>query len=309
MYTKIYSTLVILILLGGWLVFSDGLTLDDSSKKISSTCQEPLTYRLGSIDSRFDITQKEVLKIMNEVEELWESAVKKDLINLSDNGQIALNLIYSNEQKLTDAERQFSDRITAKEQQASVIEREYERLSDRYEKAEQDVQQTLDDYNDKIETYNKLAKEWDGKEATSKIVARFRTLEREINTLEASLKQKKQSLSSLRERTNAKTKQLNKLIKEHNNLIAEYNDRFSKPRKFDQGRFVKQGDNQEINIYQFGNRSQLKTVLAHEVGHALGLDHVKNPKSIMYYMMGKQNMADLQLTDEDITALKKQCNR
>ena len=309
MNSKIYSTLFILIVFGGWLFFSDGLTFAPSNQEAPSRCQEPLTYRLGNIDSRFNITQKEVVEIMDEVEQLWESAIDKDLINLSQNGQIALNLIYSEEQKLTDAERQFSDRITAKEQRASVVEREYKRLSDRYEKAEQDVQKTLNKYNSKIEAYNQLAKKWNDKEATSKIVAKFKTLEREINTLEVTLKQRKQSLSSLRERTNAKTKQLNKLIKEHNNLIAKYNNRFSKPRKFDQGRFVKQGDNQEINIYQFGNRAQLKTVLAHEVGHALGLDHVKNPKSIMYHMMGQQDMANLQLTEEDISALKERCSR
>ena len=309
MNSKIYSTLFILILFGGWLFFSDGLTIESSEQKPPSPCQEPLTYRLGDIDSRFGITQKEVVEIMDEVEQLWESAIDKDLINLSQDGQIALNLIYSEEQQLTDAERQFSDRINAKEQRASVVEREYKRLSDRYKKAEEDVQQTLNEYNSKIEAYNQLAKKWDGKEATSQIVARFKTLEREINTLEASLKRKKQSLESLRERTNAKTKQLNTLIKQHNNLIAEYNGRFSKPRKFDQGRFVKQGENQEINIYQFGNRAQLKTVLAHEVGHALGLDHVNNPKSLMYHMMGNQNMADLKLTKEDISALKKKCNR
>jgi len=309
MNSKIYSTLFILILFGGWLFFSDGLTIAPSDQKAPSRCQEPLTYRLGNIDSRFNITQNEVVEIMDEVEQLWESAIDKDLINLSQNGQIALNLIYSDEQKLTDAERQFSDRITAKEQRVSVVEREYKRLSDRYEKVEQGVQKTLNEYNSKIEAYNQLAKKWDGKEATSQIVAKFKTLEREINTLEATLKQKKQSLSSLRERTNDKTKQLNKLIKEHNNLITKYNDRFSKPRKFDQGRFVMQGDNQEINIYQFGNRTQLKTVLAHEVGHALGLDHVQNPKSIMYHMMGQQDRANLQLTEEDISALKEQCSR
>ncbi|MDZ7659133.1 matrixin family metalloprotease [Fodinibius sp.] len=308
MNSKIYSALFVLTVFAGWLIFSNGSTINRSDQKAPSPCQDPLTYRLGDIDSRFDITQKELAKIMDEVEQLWESAIDKDLINLSQDGQVALNLIYSEEQKRTDAERQFSDRITAKEQQVSTVEREYKRLSDRYEKAEKDVRQTLNEYNSKISTYNQLAKEWEGKEASSKIIAKFKTLEQEISTLEASLKRKKKNLESLRERTNAKTEKLNNLIKEHNNLIAEYNDRFSKPRKFDQGRFVKRGENQAINIYQFGNRAQLKTVLAHEVGHALGLDHVDNPKSIMHNMMAKQNMANLQLTEEDISALKKQCD-
>lgn len=289
-------------------MLGDGYRIERSDKKNLSPCREPLTYRPGDIDSRFDITQKELEEIMNEVEALWESAVNKDLIKLSPKGKVALNLVYSEEQKRTDAERQFSDRVRAKEQQVSVREREYQQLSGRYEESEKDVRQTLDEYNSKISTYNKLAEEWEGKEATSKIITEFKTLEQEITTLEASLKRKKQNLASLRERTNAKTEQLNNLIKEHNNLIAEYNRRFSKPRRFDQGRYVKRGDNQAINIYQFGNRAQLKTVLAHEMGHALGLDHVDNPKSIMHKMMAEQNMANLQLTDEDIAALKKQCN-
>lgn len=308
MNSKIYSALFILLLFAGWLLFGNGSPSNPSNQNAFSPCQEPLTYRLGDIDSRFDITQKELAEIMEEVEQLWESAVNKDLINVSQNGQVTLNLIYSEEQKRTDAERQFSDRIRAKEQRASVVEREYKRLSDRYKKLEEDVRQTLNEYNSKVETYNQLAKEWEGKEATSKIIGRFKSLEQEISSLEATLKRKKQNLSSLRKRTNAKTEQLNNLIKEHNNLIAEYNSRFSEPRKFDQGRYVKQGNSQAINIYQFGNRAQLKTVLAHEVGHALGLDHVDNPKSIMHNMMAEQNMANLQLTEEDISALKRHCN-
>lgn len=245
---------------------------------------------------------------MEEVEKIWESEIIRDLIEFSPDGDLPLNLVYSNEQMRTDAERQFSDRITAKEQQASVIKREYKQLSNQYTEAEQAYRQTLDDYNDKVSTYNDLAKKWDGKEATDAIIKRFKTLEQQIGTLETTLKQKKDRLASLRKQTNDKTKQLNNLIREHNNLINEYNERFSKPRKFDQGRFVKRGNNEEINIYQFRNHAQLKTVLSHEFGHALGLDHVSNPKSIMHKMMAEQDMANLQLTEEDISALKKQCD-
>jgi predicted Zn-dependent protease len=49
-------------------------------------------------------------------------------------------------------------------------------------------------------------------------------------------------------------------------------------------------------------------VLAHEFGHALGLDHVEDPQAIMYYLMDKQNIKDLKLTTDDINALKKGCN-
>ncbi len=308
MNSRIYSALIVLILLAGWVILTDGFTIDLSDKKEASACQEPLTYHLGDIDSRFNITKKELIQIMREVENIWESTANKDLIKLSKEGQLSLNLVYSNEQKQTDAERQFSDRITANEKQSTVIKREHNRLSKRYKNAEKDYRQTLDNYNSKVSTYNRLANKWDDKEATTEIITKFKRLEQQISTLEIRLKQKKERMASLRKRTNAKTEQLNNLIRDHNNLINEYNRRFSKPRKFDQGRFVKQGTNQEINIYQFRNRAQLKTVLAHEFGHALGLDHVSNPKSIMHKMMAEQDMTNLQLTKEDISALQKQCN-
>lgn len=308
MNSKIYSALFILMVFAGWLLLSNGLTVKVSNQNAAPLCQEPLTYKLGDIDSRFNITKKELTQIMKEVENVWESEVNKNLIELSRDGQLSLNLVYSNEQKRTDAERQFSDRITAKEQQTSVVKKEHNRLSNQYENAEHNLRQTLEKYNSKASSYNQLAQKWDGGKATSEIITKFKTLEEKINILETTLERKKENLAALRKRTNTKTEQLNNLIKEHNNLIAEYNSRFSKPRKFDQGRFVKQGTEQEINIYQFGNRAQLKIVLAHEFGHAMGLDHVSNPKSIMHKMMAEQDMTDLQLTKEDISALKKQCN-
>jgi predicted Zn-dependent protease len=62
-----------------------------------------------------------------------------------------------------------------------------------------------------------------------------------------------------------------------------------------------------INIYQFHDESDLELVLAHELGHALGLNHVENPESVMYYLMEKQNLENIQLTTQDLQAIKNVC--
>ncbi|MEL7834511.1 matrixin family metalloprotease [Fodinibius sp. N2] len=308
MNAKLYSTLLLVILIGGWVVLDEGFTFTNTENSKSVPCQQPLTYQLGDIDSRFDISEHELIEVLEEVEALWSSALGRDVVDFSESGTVLVHLIYSEEQQRTDAERQFSNRIKAKEQEEEVARREFDRLSKRYEQKKQDVQQTLETYNETASTYNELAQKWKGKEATSEIIAKFKKLEQQIKNLEADLKHKKKNLQQLHQQANNKTEQLNRLVNEYNQLIDEYNERYSEPRRFDQGRFVKQGTQEEINIYQFRNRAQLKTVLAHEVGHALGLKHVSNPKSIMHKMMAEQNMGNLQLTDEDITALQQQCN-
>ncbi len=116
-------------------------------------------------------------------------------------------------------------------------------------------------------------------------------------------------MESYRQQTNAKADRLNSVIKEEKEMVASYNNRFAKTRKFNQGQFVKKGENETVLIYQFSNKNDLKTVLAHEFGHAMGLDHVKNPKSIMFEMMDQQNIFNLSLTKEDISAIANRCKK
>ncbi len=307
MNSKIYSAVVFLLILAGWVIYSDGFSVEVSNPKTEIPCQAALTYQLGEIHSQYNLSRGELADIMKEVEEVWSIPLDQDLVDFSEDGKVTINLEYSENQEWTDAERQFSKRISVKDEEAATYRREHRELSEQYQSKQTDIRDDMEQYNSAVDKYNALADKWQTKKAPSDVVDQFKQLEQQIDRLNTDLQRKQTNIEKLRKRVNAKANRLNQLTEEQNEMIDEYNERFSKPRQFDQGRYIKQGTSEQINIYQFANRAQLKTVLAHEIGHAMGLDHVSNPKSIMHAMMGEQDIFNLTPTEDDIAAIKNRC--
>lgn len=302
------ASVSVFVLLGGLLTFSQSSSFLTSDADPSQPCDTPLTYRFGDIDSRFEISESELAAVMREVEALWATALDKDLLDYKKEGRVVIHLVYSEDQKRTQEEKAFSERIETKKNQVEIIEKEYERLRDRFEEQRKNFQTEVDEYNRLVESYNQFAERWSGRNIPAHADNRFKRMEREINRQKSKVDREQQTLESIRQRTNTKSRLLNKFADELNEMVSEYNTKFSNPRKFDQGRYIKKGESEKINIFQFANHAQLKTVLAHEVGHAFGLSHVNNPKSVMHKMMDKQRIFDLELSNEDIAAIKKRCN-
>ena len=273
-------------------------------------CKEPLTYRIGTIDSRFDVTEEELKTIMQQVESIWEDPMKRELLQYQDNGSVAVHLIYTEEQERTKAQKNYTDRIETVKQQLSAVRQNYERLTTSYKKRSEDYKESLSEYNQAVSEYNAYVDKWRSKGGLPH--DKKPTVDRMLrgnDRLERIVDRKQKNMESVRKRVNTKSEQLNDLVGRQNELINEYNRRFGDARKFNQGHYIQQGLNKRINIYQFGNHAELKTVLAHESGHALGIGHVSNPKSIMHSVMREQNIANLSLSPQDIRALEQRCGK
>lgn len=287
-------------------VYIPDFSLPGNDKPIP--CEEPLTYKIGEIDDRYDITEKELASVMKEIEDLWFTAMDKDLLNYSKDGRVAVNLVYGEEQEHSDREKTFSQRIEIKKKQRKGLENEHKRISRVFKSKREDLEELQNQYEREVTKYNNYVSQWNGKsDVPNRVVRNIREMERELKKEEAKLQRRQDELEFHRQQANAKGKQLNKVIEEEKELVASYNNRFAKARKFNQGQFVRQGKEEKVFIYQFSNKHDLKTVLAHEFGHAMGLEHVSNPRSIMHEMMDEQNIFNLSLTNEDIKAIKSRC--
>lgn len=88
-----------------------GATHPLNSGPSSNSCIELITWKIDSLDPRYDLDEEILKDIMTDVSKLWSDAVGRKLFAYSDRGVVTLNLIYSDEQKYTEDRQQKVDQI------------------------------------------------------------------------------------------------------------------------------------------------------------------------------------------------------
>ena len=231
------------------------------------------------MDPHFHTTKDELLEAIQKGAGVWEQAARRKLFDYDEHAPFTINLVYDDRQLIAEDREQMAWRHKADQAQ-------YDKLETRYESMKASYDARLSAYNREIESAN-----------------RERNISRE--TYER-LERKRMDLQASQDEINALVPQLNALAWSDQTDTAQYNEDAEK--KFTAGDCVKtDGAPVTINIYQFKNDQDLALKLAHELGHALNLNHVSNPKSVMYYLIKDQDARELALSQEDQAALKAEC--
>lgn len=303
------------ILLSCILLFVDGRALSVSipypiaaNDTISADCSEPITWKVGSIDSRFEINQTDLKQIMKDVENLWGDAVDQNLIQYSDSGKVAINLIYSDRQKFTDNEQKLSEQINEMRKKYYSMRMDYQQESLAFQEKLNQYNQTFNEYATKVNEYNlRLSRLTNSGVVSRDDDEKLKNLKKEMEFLEKRLDPLEEELTIEEQKLNRLSEELNDYADEVNEYVFQYRNRYAQSRTFYQGFYNDVGNQKRINIYQFENPNKLRLVLAHEFGHALGLRHTENPVSIMNYNMRLQSDKILKLSDQDIQSIQNKC--
>jgi predicted Zn-dependent protease len=110
------------------------------------------------------------------------------------------------------------------------------------------------------------------------------------------------SLNQLGSEINSQTANFNSKVSQVNSVANAYNSQAGTD--FDEGEYVKAYGSTYINIYEFTDHTQLVRILAHEMGHSLGLAHNPNPASIMY---PENKATTIALSSDDMAELSGRC--
>lgn len=281
---------------------------------VVNPCINPIQYNLGNFDTKFGISKEYFLSALSDAEAVWEKAqgdyTGKNMFDYNADATgsdvLKVNLVYDYRQQATS--KLDSLGIVVKDTNAS-----YESLKNKLENLKVDYENDKNSFNARVASFNQKQKQYE--DDVSYWNSRGGAPQGEYDKLQSrkiALENESSNIENLKNSLNAKVDEINALVVAVNRLIGTLNlqvDKYnttneSRGESFEEGVYITDGNKSEIDIYEFSNREKLVRVLAHELGHALGLDHVEDKNAIMYRLNQGDN---LNLTKTDIEAIKTKC--
>lgn len=298
---KLSNIIILLIIIGSFTFYNYKAYIWPSSP-----CSKPIEFSIGTVDPRFGLSKSDLIKKVEQAGDVWNKAENKNLFQYSETGALKINFIYDSRQQMTDDlkkqgvtiddDKAIYNSLKSKFNSAVTT---YNSQKVAYEKALADFEVRQQSYNDKVDYFNShggvpkkdytsLSKE---KEVLDNMLIAVNNLRDKVNSQSKQVNQYAQMLNTLAEKLNIK-------VADYNNIGGANGDEFS------EGEYIRDSLGEIINIYQFENNTQMVRVLAHELGHALGLEHVGDSQAIMYNLNISKNIS---LTAADMAEIDFVC--
>lgn len=302
MRNKLSTFVIVVILLAGGTVAAMQLHLF-----APKPCAQPITYSIGTFDPKFGISQADFLKDLDQAVQIWDQPAGKTLFQYSPTGKLKINLIYDSRQEATDKLRALGLTIDDSQSTYNTLKARYNTLTADYKLRKQQLDADIAAYDKQRASYEQQVNYWNNKGGADRRTAEQLNAQRDaLNAQAAAINQEKDQLNALVDEINSLASTLNRIGSALNLDVSQYNQvGSSRGAEFEEGLYKSDSSGQEIDIYEYDSQNKLVRVLAHELGHALGLEHLNsNPAAIMYYLnQGKNPTA----TAEDILAVKQLC--
>lgn len=301
---------------------------------LDDSCRFPIAYHVGSLDSNFHLSKEEFSQALFEAEALWETGLGRDLFVASEEEtSLPVSLVYDNRQERTDSFKEVSSDIETKKMAFEKLQGEYddakkyfdrEKLSydasvERYEKNLREYEDRVKKYQSRLSLYEEQVAEWNASggapaDEYEELEDRRASLKKEASLLEKNreemsdqkkaLEKKFRTINALVGKVNTIAGSLNRMGRALNLTVDTYNQVFGMREEFTTGLYTRDETGARIDVFQFYDHADLVLILAHEMGHALGVDHAIEISSLMYPSIGAQKSA---LTDEDRRLFEKAC--
>lgn len=286
--------------------------------------------KIGEISSKYkdSLSQKQLQNLIQEIKNQFDRQLGYSVFEYSEQG-LPINILFVNESQKRKILKRYEEDIVS-------IQKNIELLDIQITNEKSVLNQNQEILNNEADVLNKAISDLNN--YVAKTNSNVSTLSKEqyesnkqkITTEQSKLEQARKRFNDKQARHNRDLRELNRLISKHNSLIRQHNSlvirieslsdsilevkgkaigkNITTVKTYQQnGKQIVQKENysemEKIEIYGFdGNMNQLKAVLAHEIAHLVGINHIEKKGALMNPILQSNQIEKMALTQDDIKA-------
>lgn len=256
-------------------------------------------YRIGTIDPRFNLSEDEAKSVLHDAAMIWEQPLGRQIFFYNPKAAFKVNFIYDQRQQSINerqrAERELADGDGRNQEASANFQQQKSSLDDEFRRHNDE----LNALNARVSQHQQRVAQVNAQGGASPSEAQALQAESDqINRDVAAFNQNSAFLESKQVNLQNQAHAIQSQVDHYNQQVGTYNQNYA-GRPFEAGLYK----GNEINIYEFDNKDNLRLILAHELGHALGLKHSNDPRALMYPTLKEQDQMNFKLTQADIDLL------